>query len=138
MKDGEPVAWSQEADQQTVATVSIVFSCTNKFLYSDICSSEVTVETDYKPQQTIFEKPLISAPLRLRKMTMQLQAIMRQLFTCTLTCLFQYIIPPQEDEYKVMKVLPIKPLEIDELKHGRTTDPVLQKLTQVTQNGWSE
>ena len=52
-------------------TLGITFAC-NRF-HQYIFGREVTVETDHKPLQATFAKPLFKSPLRLQKLLLDLQ-----------------------------------------------------------------
>lgn len=119
----------RSADQETVATVAIFFVWTLKF-HDDICSIPWW-------HMQIFSATLSAEDDGATSMIWCVRVVH---FRCILTCLFKYINPPQEDEYEVMTVPRIKPPNIDELRHKRATctDAVLQKLTHIIQNGWSE
>ena len=49
----------------------IVYSCQKFHNYN--FGKEVTVYSDHKPLETLFNKPLLSAPMRIQKMRIKLQ-----------------------------------------------------------------
>ena len=51
--------------------LAIVFGC--KRFHQYVYGKTITVETDHKPLESIFRKPLSQAPSRLQKMLMQIQ-----------------------------------------------------------------
>jgi hypothetical protein len=79
LQEGQPIAYGSRAltkTQQKYAqiekeTLALVFGC-EKF-YQYVYGRTVKVETDHKPLQAIFNKPLHLAPLRLQRFLMQLQ-----------------------------------------------------------------
>ena len=79
LQEGQPIAYASRAltkAQQNYAqiekeTLGITFAC-NKW-HQFIFGREVTVETDHKPLQAIFTKPLFKSPLRLQKLLLDLQ-----------------------------------------------------------------
>ena len=79
LQEGQPIAYASRAltkAQQNYAqiekeTLGITFAC-NRF-HQYIFGREVTVETDHKPLQAIFAKPLFKLPLRLQKLLLDLQ-----------------------------------------------------------------
>jgi hypothetical protein len=79
LQEGRPIAYtsrSMNAAEQRYAqiekeTLAIVHSC-KKFHYY-IFGKPVTVESDHKPLQSIFTKPLLAAPMRLQSMLLRLQ-----------------------------------------------------------------
>ena len=78
LQDNQPVAYASRALTPTQTwyaqiekeLLAIVFGC-EKF-HDYIYGRQVNVETDHKPLQTIFQKPLHQSPLRLQKMLMKL------------------------------------------------------------------
>ena len=79
MQDGKPVAYASRA----LATTERNYAQIEKELLAIVFGAErhhqftygrrVMVESDHKPLETIFSKPLASAPKRLQKMLMRLQ-----------------------------------------------------------------
>ena len=80
IQDQGPVAYASKAlndTQQRWAQIekelfSILFGC--RRFHQHIYGKHVTIETDHKPLEYIFNKPLAQAPSRLQKMLLQLQA----------------------------------------------------------------
>ena len=52
--------------------LAIVFSC-ERFSQYLLGRNKITVQSDHKPLETIFKKPLFSAPKRLQRMLLRLQ-----------------------------------------------------------------
>ena len=52
--------------------LAVVFGCTKfyKMLYG---KSDVTVETDHKPLEAIWKKPIHAAPMKIQRMLLRLQ-----------------------------------------------------------------
>ena len=79
MQEGQPVAFSSRALSNTEKNyaqiekelLSIVHGCTRFDQY--VYGREVAVQTDHKPLENIFRKPLLSAPKRLQMMLLHLQ-----------------------------------------------------------------
>ena len=79
LQDNGPVACASkamnEAQQRYAQTekelLAIVFGC--KRFHQYLYGKPVTIETEHKPLENIFRKPLSQAPSRLQKMLMQLQ-----------------------------------------------------------------
>ena len=79
MQEGQPIAYTSSAltkTQQNYAqiekeTLAVVFGCEkfHQFAYG----RTVEVETDHRPLQSIFNKPLHQAPARLQRFLLQLQ-----------------------------------------------------------------
>ena len=79
MQEGQPIAYASRAltkTQQNYAqiekeTLAVVFGC-EKF-HQFVYGRTVEVETDHRPLQSIFNKPLHQAPARLQRFLLQLQ-----------------------------------------------------------------
>ena len=88
MQEGQPAAYASHAltkMQQNYAqiekeTLAVVFRC-EKF-HQFVYGQTVEVETDHRPLQSIFNKPLHQAPVRLQCFLLQLQKYDLQV-TCT-------------------------------------------------------
>jgi hypothetical protein len=80
LQDNRPVANASKSltqCQQNYAQIkkemlAIVFGCErfHEYVYGQ---SMVTVESDHKPLEMIFKKPILEAPMRLQKMLLRLQ-----------------------------------------------------------------
>lgn len=79
LQEGRPVAFTSRAltateerySQLEKETLAIVHSCT-KFHYY-VFGRPVTVESDHKPLQSIFKKPILAAPMRMQPYLLRLQ-----------------------------------------------------------------
>ena len=79
LQDDGPVAFASRAMNDTQRRyaqiekelLAIVFGC--KRFHQYVYGKTITVETDHKPLECIFRKPLSQAPSRLQKMLMQIQ-----------------------------------------------------------------
>lgn len=79
MQEGQLVAFSSRALSNTEKNyaqiekelLSIVHGCMRFDQY--VYGREVTIQTDHKPLENIFRKPLLSAPKRLQRMLLHLQ-----------------------------------------------------------------
>ena len=79
MQEGRPVAYASKSltkaqkkySQIEKECLAIFFGCTrfNEYIYG---KSDVTVETDHRPLEAIFKKPLGQAPPRLQSMLLKL------------------------------------------------------------------
>lgn len=75
-----PVAFASKAMNETQCRyaqiekelLAVVFAC--KRFHQYVYGKHITIESDHKPLEAIFKKPLSQAPSRLQKMLMQLQA----------------------------------------------------------------
>ena len=79
LQDGKPIAYTSRSMTETEKRyaqiekemLAIVHSC--KKFHQYIFGKLVKVESDHKPLQAIFTKPLLSAPMRLQTMLLRLQ-----------------------------------------------------------------
>ena len=79
MQEGQPIAYGSRAltkTQQNYAqiekeTLAVVFGC--KTFHQFVYGRTVEVETDHRPLQSVFNKPLHQAPARLQRFLLQLQ-----------------------------------------------------------------
>ena len=116
-----------------------------KYIYA----RNVQVQSDHKPLETIFSKPLHTAPKRVQRMLLRLQRydlhesyqrgtemhiadMLSQAYlegkpsVCALQ--FQDVEPTDE--------LPVSPERLEAIKSATASDPVLQSLCKVVKHGW--
>ena len=156
-QDGQPVAYagkSMSKSQVNYAQIekellAIVFGFErfHSYLYG---RDNITVETDHKPLEAIFKKPLSAAPLRLQKMLLKLQKYNFQVQYKRGTEMYvadalsrvkwseEY--PAKEKEFHVNSIVASSFVydNLEEFKEKSETDDVLQILKEVIQNGWPE
>ena len=80
LQDHGPIAYASKALNETQRRyaqiekelLAVLFGC--KRFHQYVYGQPITVESDHKPLEAIFRKPLSQAPSRLQKMLMQLQA----------------------------------------------------------------
>ena len=103
IQDEGPVAYASKATNETQQRwaqiekelFAVLFAC--KRFHQYVYGKPVTVESDHRPLEFIFRKPLSQAPPRLQKMLLQLyKSTISILFTrrvrkCTLQTLYQEI-----------------------------------------------
>ena len=127
--------------------LAVTFAC-NKF-HDYIIGKNVTVETDHKPLEVIMKKPLLTAPMRLQRMMLQLQRYDltlvykkgSQLFIADTLSRAQLSETSPADVYEDYEVLTVKPVgshEMAELQRETAMDPVMMKLASVILHGWPE
>ena len=170
MQEGQPVAFSSRALTSTERNyaqiekelLSIVHGCTRFDQY--VYGREITVQTDHKPLENIFKKPLLSAPKRLQRMLLQLQKYNltlvykpgKELFIAdTLSRAYlpddtasekmnsdvfavkqeEYLIKSIE-EINMVEFLPITAERLADLREKTESDESLQKLKHVIRVGW--
>ncbi len=155
LQDGQPVAYASRAltdCQKRYAQIekellAIVFGC-DKF-HDYIYGRTVTVETDHKPLESIFKKPLHQSPLRLQRMLLKLQRYSLKVVYKKGAELYvadqlsrAYIpeVPNDhlEEELEVNIVLPVSDEKLQELKDATQKDEVLKKLRNYVEFGWPD
>ena len=172
MQEGRPVAFSSRALPNTEKNyaqienelLSIVHGCTR--FDQHVYGREVTLQTDHKPLENIFRKPLLSAPKRLQRMLLQLQkynlkivykpgkelfiadTLSRALLPNEQTAekkncdvyavkLEEYLIKAIE-EIDMVEFLPITAERLADLREKTELDECLQKLKHVIRVGWPD
>ena len=80
LQEGKPIAYTSRALNETEARYAqiekemlAIVHCCKKF-HHYIFGKPVTVESDHKPLQAIYSKPIFAAPMRLQNMMLRLQA----------------------------------------------------------------
>ena len=98
------------------------------------------METDHKPLETIFRKPLHQSPLRLQKMLMKLMRYDlkvqyktgKELFiTDTLSRAYLSETGNELDDLEIAAILPMSEDKLTKLQEATASDTVLQNLTSV-------
>ena len=125
--------------------LAIVFG-TNKF-HQYIYGKQVSVETDHKPLESLFKKPLSKAPQRIQRMMLRVQHYdlkvnyvpgNQLLIADTLSRASQSESTLSADEFEVHLLIQISKDKADEWKRETDSDPVLSRLREVVLNGWPE
>ena len=155
LQDGIPVAYASRSltkTEQNYAQIekellAVTFAC-NKF-HDYIIGKNVTVETDHKPLEVIMKKPLLTAPMRLQRMMLQLQRYDltlvykkgSQLFIADTLSRAQLSETSPADiyeDYQVLTVTPVGSHKMAELQGETAMDPVMMQLASVILHGWPE
>jgi len=157
LQNGQPVAYASKAltdaekryAQIEKELLGIVFAC-KYFHYLIYGRDQVTVETDHKPLELIWKKPLVNAPMRLQKMLLRLQPYSLNIVykkgkdipvPDALSRLYLPETGPQLiDDAALVSVVDLcfssqKELE---LRQSVKNDPVLQTLSYIIVSGWPE
>lgn len=168
LQDGRPVTYSSRSmtkTEQRYAQIekemlAIVHSCTKfeQYIYG---RPDIRVETDHKPLQTIFKKPIGSSPKRLQRMLLYLQKFQldviykkgKEMFIAdTLSRAYLKTNSGTELE-EVMSVveakickdienvqfvnsIPNSKQRMEEIKKGTEEDTTLQKVIEYVKKGW--
>ena len=122
--------------------LAIVFG-TNKF-HQYFYGEQVSVETDHKPLESLFKKPLSKAPQRIQRMMLRVQHYdlkinyvpgNQLLIADTLSRASQSESTLSADEFEVHLLIQISMDKADEWKRKTDSDPVLSRLREVVLNG---
>jgi hypothetical protein len=154
IQQGVPIAYASKAltpTHQRYAQIekellAVQFGCEkfDDFLYGHT----VNVESDHKPLEMIFRKPLHSCPIRLQKMLLKLQrydlvvrykrgAQMYVADTLSRAYLKEEYEEPK-DYFEVLSVEHFTSEAMSRLQSATLADPVLQMLAAVLQRGWPD
>ena len=159
MQDGCPVSYASRSltrTEQNYAQIekellAIVFACSK--YHQHIYAKPVTVETDHKPLEYIFRKPLTAKPPRLQRMLLTLQKYDLDVVYKPGKSLFIADIlgrAPQKAEeettttdeelYQVrtLKYLSVSTRKLDQFRAETAEDTVLQKLQRTVHSGWPD
>ncbi|XP_033731071.1 uncharacterized protein K02A2.6-like [Pecten maximus] len=159
IQDGQPIAYASRAlteTQQRYAqiekeTLAIVFGCTKYHQF--IFGREVTIESDHKPLQAIFRKPLNRAPPRLQRLLLTLQKytlnvvykpgktmyLADALSRSYLKETRENLVPDIDIEVnQIVSYLPISPEKYQEFKRETSKDEALSQLREIIIKGWPE
>ena len=126
----------------------IVFGCER--LHQYLYGKEIEVESDHKPLEALFTKPIAKAPPRIQRLLLRLQhyhlkvkyvpgklmfiadALSRAHLETTYT---NQGIPDAETEMQI-HLLPISEQKLKEFPKATKEDPTLQTVAQLTKQGW--
>ena len=159
MQNGQPVAYASRAltaaetryAQIEKELLAIVFGC-ERFQVYTYGRELVNIETDHKPLEPIFTKPLALAPKRLQRMLLRLQkyslkvrykkgkemhladtlsrAYLPEVNACNFT--------RELEEIDHRSWMPVTKERWQQLNNAATDDPVQQRLRTVIRQGWPD
>ncbi|XP_015778582.1 PREDICTED: uncharacterized protein LOC107356488 [Acropora digitifera] len=122
--------------------LAIVFACERfeSYVYG---RDVIRVESNLKPLEAIFSKPLHSAPKRLQRMLLRLQKYNLQVVYKKGTQMFLPEINACDFNKELEEVdhqafLPVSANRWQQIKHASADDPVLQQLRTTIREGWPE
>ncbi|XP_046841865.1 uncharacterized protein K02A2.6-like [Xenia sp. Carnegie-2017] len=131
-------------DQHQIVYDRIKKSCGENPIYG----RDVNVETDHKPLEQIFKKPLHQSPLRLQKMLLKLQKYSLKVSYKKGAELYladqlsrAYIQEESDDhleDFEINVVLPVSEEKMNQLKEETKKDKVMKMLRQYVENGWPD
>ena len=154
LQEGKPLAYSSRALTPTEKNyaqiekelLAIVFSVEKWHQYA--FGRPVFIQSDHKPLETIFNKPLSSAPRRLQGMMLRLQGYdltvrytrgKDLVLADTLSRAYLQNAPAKQEEFEMINavhLLPIRPERLDKLKAETKRDSSLQELMRTVLDGW--
>ena len=159
MQNGQPIAYASRALTPTETRyaqiekelLAIVFACDrfDAYVYG---RDLVNVETDHKPLEPVFMKPLDATPKRLQRMLLRLQKYNLQvrykkgkemLLAGTLSRAYlpevhatEFARELEDIDHRVW--LPVTEDRWQQLKNAAADDPVQQNLQEIIRSGWPE
>lgn len=148
-----PIAYASRSlteTQQRYAQIekemyAIVFGCTkfHDYIYGQ---KEVTVWTDHRPLEMIFNKPLNQVPMRLQRMRMELQKydIVVKYTPGTSIPIPDFLsrypsvktFPNELNVFGIVECLPIKDRRLNEFIKLSSEDEELKELKKICEKGW--
>ena len=150
-QEGKPVAYTSQAFtpaqknyaqiEKELLAIQIACSKFDKYLYG----RRVFVETDHKPLESIFTKPLSQAPIRLQRMLLALQRYDLVVKYVPGTKLYvadalsrAHLDDAQEldKSFQVCQVVAVTPEKWKEIQEETRNDKTLQSLAKVISQGW--
>ena len=158
IQEGKPVAYASRAltkCEQNYAQIekellAIAYGC--KRFHNYVSFREVVVETDHKPLEAIFCKPLHKTPLRLQRMLMGLQRYKLNVMykkgseLIIADALSRAYLPETEanlgpcetplEVYLIKEQAPLSPAKFEEFKAATSQDEVLSEVVELTVKGW--
>lgn len=130
--------------------MAIVYGCTKFHQY--VYGKKLNVQTDHKPLEALFKKPLFQAPQRLQRVLLRLQRYDLQVkyepgknlfFADTLSRapeVSNETTANKKDEFEVLTLenLPVSEVKFEQFKDATRKDLTLQKLKTTVISGWPE
>lgn len=158
LQEGRPVAYGSRAlndCQRRYAQIekellAIVYGCEKFHQY--VYGKEITIESDHKPLESIFKKPLHQAPMRLQRMLLRLQRynlkvmykpgkelyIADALSRAYLREQKENLLEEDLEVNWITSQLPITEQKLDAFKKATAEDAEMQMLTNAVLNGWAK
>ena len=162
LQNGQPVTYASKTlapTEQRYATIQKeclgkVFAC-ERFNQYLVRRKQISVETDHKPNESIFKKSLLSALYRLQRMLLRLQRFnltvkykpgSQILFADHLSKASHHELSGPEESFQVfsselesldpMQALKVTPERLDQLQRSTSHDDTLQALKTTILTGW--
>ena len=127
--------------------LAVLFACEK--LHNHIFGREVTVKTDHKPLESIFQKPVSLAPPRLQRMLLRLVMYDVKVKYVSASGVpmadtLSRLIPAGRDkpipglDVTIAQVVKIRQTRLATLQDETRNDPVLRQLSELIMRGWPE
>ena len=125
--------------------LAVLFACEKLHMYT--FGRKITVHTDHKPLQSIFQKPISLAPARLQRMLLRLSKYDIQvkyvgsksvLLADTLSRLIETRSPKEIPGLDVNIAQVLKPTRLESLREETKDDSTLAELTDFIITGWPD
>lgn len=162
LQNGQPVAYASRSLTDTERNyaqiekelLAIVFGAEkfNQYTYG----RKVIVESDHKPLEVIYRKPLVAAPKRLQRMLLRLQkynleigfkpgqhmyladTLSRAPLPNTTSRDEVLTIDKEVEEIHMVEFLPLRKASLDDIRKESLRDSTMQALEKVIREGWPE
>jgi transposase InsO family protein len=153
IQDGKPVRFlsksltKAETDYANIERelLAVLFACEKLHTYT--FGRQITVHTDHKPLESIFQKPISLAPARLQRMLLRLAKYSIQVKyvgakSVLLADTLSRLIKPGKDhevpglDVTIAQVLKVAPTRLETLQAESQADSTLQALSNYIRAGW--
>ena len=155
LQDGKPVRFlsksltAAEAGYSNIERklLAVLFACEKLYIY--IFGRGVTLNTDHKPLESIFQKPVSLAPARLQRMLLRLAKYNLKVQyvgsrSVLLADTLSRLVKPGRDQeipgldVTIASILTVKPTRLQTVQEETKADPVRTELQELIKNGWPE
>lgn len=159
IQNDKPVAYASRAltatqqrySQIEKETLAIVYGCTKFHDY--VYARHIKVESDHRPLQAIFKKPILQTPPRLQRLLLAMQRydveviykpgklmfLADHLSRAYLNETKEVLVPElQVNDIHLTAYLPVSPEKYQQLKEATAKDEDLQILQDIVLEGWPE
>ncbi|CAB4002906.1 Transposon Ty3-G Gag-Pol poly [Paramuricea clavata] len=153
LQDEKPVAYASRTLNDTEKRyaqiekelLAIVYACERFHQY--VYGRTVQIESDHKPLESIFQKPLYQSPLRLQRMLLKLQRYDLKVTykkgtqlhiadTLSRACLNNTDQETEFEDLTVHATIPFSAEKSEQLKAATLADPTLTALRKIILEGW--
>lgn len=153
LQESQPVAYASRSltkaernyPQIEKEALAIRFACKKYHAY--IYGKRLTVETDHKPLESIFKKPITSAPPRLQRILLDIapyapKIIYKKGETMHIADILSRDCdndePSDDEEFEVLDFICVSEQAATRIKAATNRDKTLQQLQRIVREGWPE